>query len=280
MSYQPAPLGTLLTSAWEEYKNRALPILAFILISTGILGSLAVILALFAGFGGVLAAHPQIYRGWAILLISLSGVLLLGTAITALWCHTALLAIVMDANPGVLAACRRGWMYLWPMTWVITIFSGIVLTGFILGVLPAVLAAVWFSFGMYILLEEDKRGMDAILASMEYVRGDWWNTFGKLLAVWLPYTLISLVPFVGTLVSIFFYPFLMLFMVAVFHDLKSGKGEVELRVSPGARLLWWVIAVIGLLAPLIALSGALLTLMSGESFWFEHTGSSLQGLQS
>lgn len=280
MSYNPATLGQLFASAWEEYKNRAMPILAVILISTGVIGSLAVVLILFAGFGGALAAHAQIYRGWIILLIAISCFFFLVTVILALWCNTAMLAIVVDKDLGVIEAFRRGWMYLWPMAWVMTIFSGIVAAGFVFGVLPAILTAVWFSFSVYILLEEDKRGMDAILASMEYVRGDWWNTFGKLLVAWMLYIVIGIVPFVGTLASIFFYPFLMLFMVEVYHDLKSGKGEAELPVSPGARILWWGIAVIGLLVPVIVLIGALMTLLSGESFWFEHTGSSLHGLQS
>ena len=150
------------------------------------------------------------------------------------------------------------------MTWVITIFSGMIITGLILGVLPGILVLVWFSFSFYILLEEERKGMDALLASMEYVRGDWWNTFGKLLVIWLISLLIGIIPFIGSLLSILFYPFLTLFMVAVYHDLKSRKGTVELQVNPGVRIFWWVITIIGLIIPIIAMIGAIASLFYGD----------------
>ncbi|MDH3328192.1 MAG: hypothetical protein OEM01_03070 [Desulfobulbaceae bacterium] len=277
MSNQLATLGELFSSSWEEYKKRAMPILAVILISTGVVGSLAVVLVLFAGFGGAFMVHANIYQSWFILMIAFSCALFFTVIILGLWFHTAMLAIVVDESLGIIEAFRRGWKYLWPMTWVMGIFSGIIVTGFIFGILPGILCLVWFSFSFYILLEEDKRGMDSMLASMEYVRGDWWNIFGKLFVVWFLYLLISIIPFVGTLISIFFYPFLMLFMVAVYHDLKSHKGEAEVLVSSGTRLLWWVITAIGLIVPVVALIGALIALLNGDSIWFEQASYSFHG---
>jgi len=279
MSNRLATLGELFSSSWEEYKKRALPILAVILISTGVIGSLAVLMVLCAGFGGALMTHAQVDRGWFIVLIAFSSVLLLIIAILGLWFYTALLAIVVHENLGVVEAFRRGWRYLWPIAWVMAIFSGIIVTGLFLGILPGILCLVWFAFCFYILMEEDKRGMDAVLASMQYVRGNWWNTFGKLAVVWLIYILLSIIPFVGTLASIFFHPFLMLFTVAVYHNLKSGKEEVELRVGSGTRLFWWTVAVIGLILPVLALIGGLIALLTGGNYWFEQYGSTFFGGQ-
>jgi hypothetical protein len=277
MSNQRATLGELFSSSWEEYKKRAMPILAVILISTGVIGSLAVVLVLCAGFGGALLAHAGIDRGWLLVMIAVSCVLFLIIAVLGLWFHTAMLAIVVDENLGLIEAFRRGWLYLWPMTWVMSIFSGIIVTGFIFGLLPSILCMVWFSFSFYILLEEDRRGMDSLLASMEYVRGDWWNTFGKLFVVWFLYLLTNIIPFVGTLISIFFYPFLMLFMVAVYRDLKTSKGEAELLVSPGTRMFWWIITAIGLIVPVVALIGGLIALLNGDNMWFEQASYSFHG---
>jgi hypothetical protein len=270
MNQRKASLGELFSVSWEGYRKRALPILAVICISTAVLGTLAVILVLFAGLGGALAVHGQTYRGWIMLLIAVSCVLFLCTAILALWCYTTLLAVVVGSELGVVEAFRRGRRYLWPMAWVLAIFTGLVAGGMLAGVLPALLFLVWCSFGVYILMEEDRRGMDAVLASREYVRGRWWETFGRLLVIWLLSSLIGIIPFAGPLLSIFFYPYAMLFTAAVYHDLRSGKGEVTPGAGPGIRMLWWIIAAVGLLAPLVALAGGLLALLGGDGVMFEH----------
>jgi len=278
MSKEVATIGEIFSSSWEDYKERALPILAVVLISTVILGGLVMVLALCAGFGGALLAHVKADQSWTFILIALSCVLLLVITVLALWCQTAMLAIVVDEDLGIIEAFQRGWEYLWPMAWVLTIFSGIIVTGLILGILPSILCFVWFSFSFYILIEEDKRGMDSILASMEYVRGNWWNTFGKLFIIWFLYTLTGIVPFVGPLISFLFYPFLMLFTVAVYRDLRSIKGEAELLISSGTRLIWWGITVIGLIVPLIALIAALIALITGENSWMDSTRQSMHGM--
>ncbi|MDW7774191.1 MAG: hypothetical protein SCH71_15000 [Desulfobulbaceae bacterium] len=269
---EPATAGELFFSAWEAYKKRALPILAVILVGTGIIGSLAVVMALFAGLGGALMIHSEIDRSWIILLTGISSMLMLITAITGLWLHTVLLIIIIDENPGVNEAFRRGWRYLRSMAWVTAIFSGLIVTGLLCGILPGILFMVWFSFSFYILLEEDRKGMDALLASMAYVRGNWWNTFGRLTAVWLPFMLIGIIPFAGMLFSIFLYPFLLLFMADVYHDLKASRGGAEIPAGPGTRILLWGIAAVGLILPVIALIGALLALLNGSSPWFEEAG--------
>jgi hypothetical protein len=276
MTKQVATIGEIFTSCWEEYKRRAISILAVVLISTVILSSLVLALALSAGLGGAVLAHLKAAQNWAFILIVILCLLFLGITILALWCQTAMLAIVVDENLGIIEAFQRGWKYFRSMTWVLTIFSGIIMAGFIFGILPGILFLVWFSFCFYILFEEDKRGMDTLLASMEYVRGNWWNTFGKLLAVWFLYMLTGLIPFVGPLISILFYPFLMLFMAGLYRDLKSIRGEAELQVGGGTRLFWWALTWIGLALPVIAMVAAILALMSGNNEWMDTTIRSLQ----
>jgi uncharacterized membrane protein len=214
-------------------------------------------------------AHIQADQVWFILLIVISCTLVLIGVILGFWFYTAMVAIIVEETLGVIEAFRKGWKYLWPMAWVVTIYSGIITTGILLGLLPGILCLVWFAFSFYILLEEDQRGMDAILISMEYVRGNWWNTFGKLLVVWLLYIIIAAIPFVGTIASIFFHPFVMLFTVELYRDLKSNKGEVELSTSTGAKIFWWIVTVIGLALPVIVLIGALMAIIQGDNFWFE-----------
>lgn len=267
MNTEIATLPTLLRTAWDQYKKRAIPLLAVMLISAVVLASLAMALVLCATLGGAALSHFTNERTATYLIIVLAGGLLLVITVLAFWAYTALLALVVNEDLGIIEAFQAGWTWLWPMSWILVLAPGIVLTGFVLGFLPGILFAVWFAFCMYVLLEEDRRGMDALLASREYVRGHWWNTFGKLLVVWLISAAAGLIPFVGQIFSLLFTPFFMLFMLAMYRDLKAVHGAAKVETSSGALLFWWALAVIGLVLPLIALAAAFFVLLTGEQEW-------------
>ena len=270
MSGQVSTLGVLVSTTWEQYKERAIPLLAVVLISTAVIVGMVMVVAFCAMFGGILIAHVESTKIVAYILGAIISVVALIITILALWFQTAMLAIIIKEDLGIIEAFQTGWTYLWPMTWVLTIYSGIMLTGFVLGILPGLLCMGWFSFCFYILIEEDRRGLDSLLASMEYVQGYWWNTFGKLFLIWFLYMIIGLIPFVGTILSIVFYPFLMLFVLNMYHDLKDIKGETEVSAGSGTRIFWWVVTVIGLAIPIIALVGGLLAILYGDNSWLEY----------
>ncbi|MHB8791247.1 MAG: hypothetical protein ACYDBT_15365 [Desulfobulbaceae bacterium] len=267
MNTEIATLPALFRTAWDQYKKRAIPLLAVMLISAVVLASLAMALVLCVTLGGAALTHFTDERTATYLIIVLAGGLLLVLTVLAFWAYTALLALVVNEDLGIIEAFQAGWTWLWPMSWVLVLAPGIVLTGFVLGFLPGILFAVWFAFCMYVLLEEDRRGMDALLASREYVRGHWWNTFGKLLIVWLISAVAGFIPFIGQVFSLLFTPFFMLFMLAMYRDLKAVHGAAKVETSPGALLFWWALAVIGMVLPLIALAAAFFVLLTGEQEW-------------
>ena len=269
MSSQITTIGTLLSSTWEQYKERAIPILAVVLISTAVIGGMVMIVTLCAVFGGVLLVHVEYTKTVTSILVATVFVVFLIITILALWFQTAMLAIVIRKDLGIIEAFQTGWDYLRPMTWILTIFSGILLTGFVFGILPGVLCLVWFLFCFYILIEEDRRGLDSLLASMEYVKGYWWNTFGKLFAIWFISMIVGIIPFIGTALSILFYPFLMLFVLNMYRDLKGIKGEAEITAGSGMKAFWWIVTWVGLILPMVALVGALLALLYGDNSWLE-----------
>jgi hypothetical protein len=64
------------------------------------------------------------------------------------------------------------------------ILSGLILlVGFLLFVIPGVILAVWFCFSYFTLALEGKRGVEALKASKEYVRGLWFDVFIRLLVL-------------------------------------------------------------------------------------------------
>lgn len=276
MSTETATIGEVFSLAWQQYKQRALPVLAVILISTALLGGLVMIMLLCGMFGAAILTHSINERVALLLVIILIALLLIVVTVLAVWCQSSLLAIIVDEELGIVDAFRTGWDFLWPLAWVMTILGGILITGFVCGVLPGILFMIWFTFCFYTLLAEDRRGLDSLLASMEYVRGHWWDTFIKLFLVWLLSALLSLIPFLGQILSILFAPYFMLFMLIMYRDLKEIKGEVVITAGSGTRIFWWVLAVIGMLLPILGLAGALVTLFTGDQAWLEYSHQSVQ----
>lgn len=123
------------------------------------------------------------------------------------------------------------------------------------------------SFCLIIMIDEGQTNIDALLISRLYVRGHWWDTFFKLFlisiiltALTLPLSLLPLVlPFPGhqfaiQFVSFLTTPLMLLFMVAVYRDLKQAAGRVDTDSS--CRCLWIPMAIVGILLPLLGVIGA------------------------
>ncbi|GAB4335483.1 MAG: hypothetical protein Kow0089_05220 [Desulfobulbaceae bacterium] len=260
-------IGELFDRTWSEYKKRFLPILAVFLIGTVLLSSVVMAMVLSSTVTGALLVH-FVNSGTGIVVAAfLLSLFLLILLLLGFWWYTALLAIVADEELGIIEAFQQGWRLLWPMTWVLTIFSGILCTGFLFGFLPGVLFLVWFGFCPFILLIEDHRGMDSLLVSREYVRGYGWQVFLRLLPLWLVSTLAGLIPFLCTLLSLLLTPFALLYILGIYRDLREIKPVVQ-PAEGGARIFWWIVTIIGLLLPLALLAwAAFVILQSGGQGW-------------
>jgi hypothetical protein len=169
----------------------------------------------------------------------------------------------------------------WAAIWIAILNALALLGGFVLLVVPAILLAIWFTFTSYVLVLEDKRGMSALLASKEYVKGFWWAIVGRILLlalVWFAILLIIYAPLAAIFGGIFggilyvllflvFVPFSVCYTFEIFTNLRRLKPEVEGSVMKAGRDFLKVCFVIGALAAvaLIALGafGAVLG-MRGE----------------
>jgi len=262
MTQEPASTGELFSRTWEQYKQRALPILAVMLITMMLVIGAILVLGFAGVFGGTITALISGSQTGMLIVFLVMAVWMLLVFLLAFWSQTAMLAIVVNEDLGIIEALQAGWRYLWPMTWMLTIVSGIVISGLLLGFIPGIVFMVWFSFCLYTMIDENRRGLDGLLASREYVQGHWWNTFLKLTLIWLISFLVGIVPFIGQVLSFLFAPFLMLYMLEVYHDLKAVKGEKAVVTNGfGSRLFWSCLAALGLLIPIIGLIGALITFL-------------------
>lgn len=112
----------------------------------------------------------------------------------------------------------------------------LMLIGFILLIVPGIILSVWFAFVFFILVLENAGIVESLKRSREYVRGHWWETFGRLVTMTvvtlLVVFLISLpVAFllgeVGSMIyeivmNILVVPVLFAYLYFMYLDIKGG----------------------------------------------------------
>jgi hypothetical protein len=258
-------IDEIFSETWRLYKSRALPIWAVTLLSILVTVFLIAACGAAAFFGlGLEQAFAGDVR--SILLnpavLGAGAALLLTATLLMTWCQAAVLTVTVDQELGIMGGFRAGCKYVLPMLWIGSLYLGIVMTGFIFFIVPGLIFGLSMSLCFYIMVEEDLPGIDAVLASRLYMRGHWWNTFFKFSLVWLISFLIGLLYYVGHIyiflfLSFLFAPFLMLFMVVVYRDLKEVAGEVD--PSSCRRWLWVLMGGVGFLLPLLAVIAGLVT---------------------
>lgn len=260
MSTELKSFSILFSETWEQFKNRALTILGVLLVSTLVVLGLMVLLAVVSvlSVDSLQGIVEQLQQGrfdlQFLLLFCLFLVVVMGAG---MWSQSATIAVAIDETMGVRKALRVGWQQLWAMGWILLLAGSIVMTGFLLFMVPGIIFSISLVFALYPLYEDDLRGMDAVLASYRYVKGRWWNTLGKLLLIWLIAIVLDLIPLVGPLLYFIFTPFLLLFTVAMYRDLKATTAE---STAVERRSGWWLLAVIGMVLPLVGMVAALVSL--------------------
>jgi hypothetical protein len=133
----------------------------------------------------------------------------------------------------------------WPL-FLTGLLSGIAtLVGFILLVIPGIIVGVWFAFGLYIVVNEHKSGVEALKSSKEYVDGYWWPVFGRSLLVALVFGIITSIIgniaralfgydfglLIQDVISLIFIPLIMLYQYSLYLNIKQVKSGGEMPMS-------------------------------------------------
>ena len=300
--------GELFSETWADYKRRWLTILGVILLGSLLVVGLITLFGVGAALliGGFQTLIQQFEAGHPSSLPNgLMTALFLLTMVLGLWSQSAVVAVTVNEELGVMGAMAEGWRRLWSMAWILGLAAGVVITGLlptllilflciflwggysllamgvfaelsqhildnpwimganagvvIVGILLmsiGIFFAISLMFSVYPLYEgRNIRGMDALMYSRRLVRGRWWNTTGKILLILLMASVLQLVPLVGSILYLVFSPFLMLFLVNLYRDLKESAGEEQ----PGGRGLMWIMAWLGMILPILGVVGALVT---------------------
>ncbi len=100
------------------------------------------------------------------------------------------------------ASYRVGLKLFWPALGIGVLNMLAVMGGFVLLIIPGIILSIGLMFANYILVAEDKRGMNALLVSRNYVKGYWWAVFGRCLllgGIFLGIVLVVYVPLAALL---------------------------------------------------------------------------------
>lgn len=239
-------IGDLFEKTWDIFKRRIGTLIVLYLFTIGLV-LLPVGIFLLIAYLISLALHG----GFEVLMIVGGVIGATAGLIAGCWGFGSFFCAIVDENLGIKDALEKGGQNIWAFIWLFSILGYIIPGGFLLFFIPGILFMVWFAFAVFILPNEDEKGMDAVLKSKEYVKGHWVDVFARLFVIWLVSIGVGMIPVIGSIVSILAYPFIMIFVFLIYEDLRSVKGDVSGDFSPGDKLGWIGIATLGYLVVIV-----------------------------
>jgi hypothetical protein len=233
-------IGNLFEKTWDIFKRRIgtlivlyLFTIGLVLIPVGIFILLAYLISL------------ALQGGTEVLIIAGSVVGATAGIIAGCWGFGSFLCAIADESLSIKDSLEKGGQKIWAFIWLLSLLGYIVPGGFFLFFIPGVLFMVWFAFAVFILPDEDEKGMNAVLKSKEYVKGHWVDVFARLFLIWLASIGAGSIPLIGPVLSILFFPFQMIFVYLIYEDLRSIKGDISYPSSAGEKFKWIGLATLG-----------------------------------
>lgn len=184
------------------------------------------------------------------------------------WAQVAILFVIIDQKEvtSFQVAVQKGWSKILPFFWLSLLSLFIIIGGFFLMIIPGIIFYVWFLFPSFILIVENKGGMDAFMRSKQLVTGYWLKIFGRTIFLFAlvflfisPIILVTmLIPFINTeivsnLISSFIgTPIVLIFSYLIYKDLIKIKLDTPAVVATTKdRVKFLTVGLIGWIIGLI-----------------------------
>ncbi|MGD8758080.1 MAG: tetratricopeptide repeat protein [Deltaproteobacteria bacterium] len=241
-----AGIGDLLGRTWQIYKERM-----WTLMAVGVAAVLLPILSLAVclGLGYVVWQAMPDFK--AVILVVSMLLALVGAVWLGNWGMSAFLTAIADGECGIKEAFRQARPKILAHVW-LGVLSGLIVTGaHLLLVIPGVIFAVWFFFAPFVFIDEDVRGMNALLKSKAYVRGRWFGVCVRLVAIWFVSVLVASIPIAGQLLALFLIPFSFIYTFLLYKDLKALVGNMALEPATKAKIGVLATGTVGYVLPVV-----------------------------
>lgn len=239
-------ISDLFSSTWEQFKQRWL-LLVGIVIATVIAAAAPPMLVTLL-LGGTAKAS---FSGM-VSMFMLFGLAIIGSFVVVCWGMAAAVSAAVDTRLGFKEAFEKAKGCWIALAWVSVLYSFIVGGASLLLLIPGILTGVWFFACAYLVVEEDTRGMDALLKSKALVDGRFWPVLGRLALVWLLGMVLGMIPVIGAVFSLLMAPFSMLYSVQLYRNLKETAGTISWSATDGTKAAWLLLGLAGyVLVPLL-----------------------------
>ncbi len=251
---------SLFSEAWELYKEHWRVLVEIILLPALVMALGYVLRGIALGSLFSLLGSLLIFIGW--ILFSFSVV----TVIFSLHHKT-----------GVDASYQATIKWFWPFVWLIILEILAVAGGFVMLIIPGIWLAFSFSFAVYVFVVEQRRGLDVLRQSKEYVKGYWWAVVGRVVLLGLAFSVIGAVVkfcaafLAGTIgagiasvaLAVFFVPFSVIYTYLIFKNLRELKPSlVEVQTKEGKGFIK-ASAIVGLVIPIVAIVALIVAVALG-----------------
>lgn len=264
--------SVILKNSWALYKKHFATYIRIIFVPYLLLAVLGFLIAFLGGManGGDATVGTQTLRiitGLAGIAIVIAIIVLQSAGQIAL-----LYAVRNQANETNVSEAYRFAFSRWaPFLWIATISGCITMAGFMLFIIPGLIFSIWFSLAIFFFIDDDVRGMNALLKSKEYVRGLWGAILGRFIfmgiviyATLIPIMIVSAFSgnqWVGTLLNfaaqLIIVPLIMAYMYELYRSVRSLKGEIQFTPSGSQKTIFSALALIGPVLFIVAIaSGA------------------------
>lgn len=156
-------------------------------------------------------------------------------------------------------ALAKGWSNLGSYIWLSFLVAVIVAGGLILLIIPGIIFSVWFLLALYVLVDENKKGISALKRSKElisgYVTAYWGRVLLFSLIVYVVVVLFSVIAkflpvfgYISTIINIVIAPLFVIFGFLVYENIKKTK-ENGCAKSP-KEIKYVLISLLLLLIPI------------------------------
>ncbi len=249
------PIGSLFSDSWKLYVERF-----------GVLTEIMLLPVLTMVLGEILLALGSLFSILGALVLIVGLILLIFVSLPVIFSiHT---------SAGVDASYKDTLHLFWPFIWLIILNALAVFGGSFMLIIPGIWLGVALGFARYAFVIEERRGIDALRQSKDYIKGYWWAVLGRSILLGLIFLVAIMVveaPFgilfgriganvAGLLLSVFYVPFAAVYAYKIFGNLRTLKPELVAVQTKERTGFIRAAAIVGLVVPIILIiAGIVLT---------------------
>lgn len=213
-------IGSLFSEAWDLYKQKWPVLVEIILLPTLVTMLGYVVMSIGLGSPFVIMGGVIVLIGWIAFAFSILPVI-----------------FSIHHATGVDASYKATIGWFWPFVWLVLLDMFAVAGGFFILVIPGIWLAFSFITVTYVFVIEQRRGIDVLRQSKDYIKGYWWAVAGRALLLALMFMVATVIIEIPVMIlagnaarvlttivmTLFFVPFSAIYQYVIFKNLRELK---------------------------------------------------------